>query len=140
MLRFGLQVLVYPILLHRPADATGAPDPAPDGFFGAPDVHWCWSHYLERSTDGESPFASPLREPDLSGLPRALVVTAGLDPLCEEGALYEARLREAGIPSELIRFPEMPHGFFSLADVLDEAEEAQLAVVRALQEVFRSEP
>ena len=139
-LQFGLQVLVYPILLHRPADATGTADPAPDGFFGALDVDWCWSHYLERSTDGESPFASPLREPDLSGLPRALVVTAGLDPLCGEGALYEARLREAGIPSELIRFPEMPHGFFSLAGVLDEADEAQLAVVRALQEVFHSEP
>ena len=139
-LRFGLQVLVYPILLHRPADATGMVDPTPDGFFGRPDVDWCWSHYLERSTDGESPFASPLREPDLSGLPRALVVTAGLDPLSEEGALYEARLREAGVPAELIRFAEMPHGFFSLAGVLDEAEEAQRAVVRALQEVFRSEP
>jgi acetyl esterase len=138
-LRFRLQVLVYPILLHQPADATGMADPAPDGFFGRPDVDWCWSHYLERPTDGESPLASPLREPDLSGLPRALVVTAGLDPLCEEGARYAARLREAGIPAELIRFAEVPHGFFSQAGVLDEAEQAQLAVVHALQEVFRSE-
>jgi acetyl esterase len=94
-------------------------DPAPEGFFGRPDVDWCWSLYL-------------------TGLPPALVVTAGLDPLCEDGAVYAARLREAGIPAELVRFAEMPHGFFSPAGALDEAEEAQLAVVRALQEASRA--
>ena len=45
-----------------------------------------WNHYLARPADGEEPYASPLRAPDLSGLPSALIITAQWDPLRDDDA------------------------------------------------------
>jgi acetyl esterase len=130
------QVLVYP-LLHQ-----GAPHEEPaDGLgFDARDVDWCWSHYLKRPEDGSSPLASPLLADDLAGLPPALVVTAGLDPLRDEAERYADRLRRAGSRAELVRYDGVPHGFFADAGVLAAADAAQVAVVDALRAAFSTSP
>jgi acetyl esterase len=105
-------------------------------FFGPEDVAWCWSHYLADPADGGSASASPLRASDLNALPPALVITAEIDPLRDEGELYAARLREAGVPTELVRFDGVMHGFFSLADELGSAVEAQELAAAALRRAF----
>jgi acetyl esterase len=64
------------------------------------------------------------------------VITAEVDPLRDEGELYVARLREDGVPAELIRFDGVMHGFFSLADELDSAVEAQELAAAALRRAF----
>jgi acetyl esterase len=64
--------------------------------------------------DPADPLLSPLLEPDLTGLPPALVLTAGHDPLREEAFRYVDRLREAGIAVEHVDYPSYAHGFFSL--------------------------
>ena len=92
--RLALQVLVYPPLDHR-AELLPLPEPL-EPFFGSRDVAWCWSHYLADAEDGDNPLASPLRAENLRGLPPALVITAGLDPLREQGELYAARLVDGG--------------------------------------------
>ena len=97
----AFQLLVYPPLDHRAATPSRR-EPVERPFFGPEDVAWCWSHYLADPADGESPSASPLRAGDLGGLPPALVITAEFDPLRDEGELYAARLREAGVPTELV--------------------------------------
>jgi acetyl esterase len=126
------QVLVYP-LLHQGARHE---DPVGELAFDARDVDWCWSHYLERPEDGLSPLASPLLADDFAGLPPALIVTAGLDPLRDEAERYAERLRRAGSPAELRRFEGVPHGFFGDARVLAAADAAQIAVVDALRTAF----
>jgi acetyl esterase len=135
--RLAFQLLVYP-LLDRNADTPARRAPPEDPFFGPDDVAWCWSQYLAVTSDGDSPLASPLREPDLSRLPPALVVTAELDPLRDEGALYADRLQDAGVQVELASFDGMVHGFFSRADVLDAAAEAQALAASALRRAFQA--
>ncbi len=131
----AFQLLVYPPLDHRAA--TPSMRRRPDRpFFGPEDVAWCWSHYLADPAHGESPLASPLRASDLRGLPPALVITAELDPVRDEAELYAARLREADVPTELVRFDGVIHGFFSLSDELDVAAEAQELAAAALRRAF----
>jgi acetyl esterase len=131
----AFQLLVYPPVDHRAATPSRR-EPVERPFFGPEDLAWCWSHYLADPPDGESPSASPLRANDLGGLPPALVITAEVDPLRDEGELYAARLRSAGVPAELVRFDGVMHGFFSLADELDAAVEAQELAAAALRQAF----
>jgi acetyl esterase len=133
--RLAFQLLVYPPLNHRAATRSMR-EQASRPFLSAEDVAWCWSHYLADPADGDNPLASPLRTGDLRGLPRALVITAVLDPLRDEGELYAARLREANVPTELVRFDGVMHGFFSLSDRLDAAVEAQALSAAALRRAF----
>jgi acetyl esterase len=131
----AMQLLVYPVLEHNSDTASmrASEDPV---LFDREDVAWCWGHYLAREADGASPLASPLRARDLGGLPPALVITAEFDPLRDEAELYAERLQAAGVPTELVRFDGMAHGFFSSADVLAEAREAQELAARALRRAF----
>jgi len=135
----ALQLLVYPPLDHR-ADTPSMHQELDPRLFGGKDVTWCWSHYLAEPAHGDSPLASPLRVQDPHGLPAALVITAELDPLRDEGELYAARLADAGVPTELVRFDGAIHGFFSRADRFDAAAEAQRLAASALGRRFEAAP
>lgn len=67
--------------------------------------------YLDSGADPMDPYVSPIKREDLSGLPKALVVTAQFDPLRDEGEVYAKRLEEAGVDTTLIRFEDANHGF-----------------------------
>lgn len=94
---------------------------------------WSWHHYLNSDHDGHSPYASPLRAPDLSGLPAALIMTAEYDPLRDEGEAYAQRLRAAGVPVELRRYDGLIHGFARRTNVLDRARQALQDAAAALR-------
>ncbi len=85
-----------------------------------------------------NPLAAPLLADELDGLPPALVITAELDPLRDEGELYADRLRAAGVAVECVRFGGVPHGFFSRSGVLDAADDAQGLVIETLRTTFAS--
>ena len=67
---------------------------------------------------------SPLFAPSLKGLPPALVILAGFDPLCAEGAAYVVRLEAEGVPVTVRTYPGQMHGFVSRAKLLPKAYDA----------------
>lgn len=67
--------------------------------------------YLDSGADPADPLVSPIKREELTGLPPALVVTAELDPLRDEGELYAERLRAAGVPVRQTRYARANHGF-----------------------------
>lgn len=136
-LDLAAQLLVYPVLT-RDAATHFLPAEGDEVFFGGDDVEWCWSHYLARDEDASNALAAPLLADELDGLPPALVITAELDPLRDEGELYADRLRAAGVTVECVRFGRVPHGFFSRSGVLDAADEAQGLVIETLRTTFAS--
>ena len=81
-------------------------------------------HYIADKAQDLDWRASPLLHPDLSRLPPAFVLTAGYDPLRDEGLQYAHALTAAGTRSTLINFERQIHGFILMGRVLDEANAA----------------
>ncbi|MAL79603.1 MAG: hypothetical protein CMN55_10910 [Sneathiella sp.] len=129
------QMLFYPTLdahLSAPSHAMFA-----DGFFltrarmeGYRDM------YLNNASERDDIRASPILNTDLAGLPPALIVTAGFDPLRDEAEEYGKALQAAGVNVGVVRFPAMVHGFMSMTGVFPEAEKALHQAADALAHVF----
>ncbi|MFI5584669.1 alpha/beta hydrolase [Amycolatopsis sp. NPDC051758] len=100
------------------------------------DVHMKWfeGHYVPEGTDLTDPRLSPLRAADLSGLPPALVVTAGFDPLRDEGEAYAKKLAEAGVDVALRRHEDLIHGFINFTGVGSRFREALAEMAGALRQ------
>ncbi len=135
------QVLLYPCLLP----ARGSPfdsyrDNASGYSLTAATMAWFWSLYLRHESDGDNPLAAPLRAEDLSGLPSATVVTAQFDPLRDEGRAYAARLKAAGVDTELVEYAGTIHGFFWMAGHLEQATQVAAAIGAVLDGRFSPLP
>jgi acetyl esterase len=89
-------------------------------------------HYLGDDGDPTDPLCSPLLAPDLGDLPPALIVTAAVDPLHDDGADYAARLDEAGVPVTHSEHARAVHGFLSFPGVCRESARALDAVCAEL--------
>jgi acetyl esterase len=85
-------------------------------------IRWFRDHYLNGSADIGDWLASPARAKTLVGLPAAYVLTAGADPLRDEGDEYAARLKQAGVAVTYRTFPGQFHGFFTMGKLLPQAD------------------
>jgi acetyl esterase len=90
-------------------------------------------HYITDTKHHLDWRASPLLADDLSGLPPALVLVAGYDPLRDEGVAYAQRLSEAGNKATLVSFERQIHGFITMGRVINEANEAVEVCAAALK-------
>lgn len=107
------QVLLYPFL--DPTMSSESHRARATGYFVTSELlaHY-WRTFLGERPGRFDADVTPLAVDDLAGLPPAIVVTAGLDPLCDEGADYARRLRSAGVPVTLRHHPDQFHGFLTI--------------------------
>ncbi|MBL27833.1 MAG: hypothetical protein CMM50_09840 [Rhodospirillaceae bacterium] len=132
-----MQVLICPAL-DAGCDSPSFTACADAPFLSAEGMRWFWETYLAGSaeTAREDWHASPMAARNLAGLPPALLLAAGVDPLRDEAAAYAERLVAAGVPATLRTFEGMPHGFFQAQGVLDDARTAAALAGRILRKAF----
>ncbi len=124
----AFQLLMYPKTDDAP---TRSLELFKEGFFLVDeDMTWFVNAYAPADAD---PRAYPMLTPDLSGLPPAYLVTAGFDPLRDEGESYAAALAEAGVPTALRRHESLIHGFANMTAVSRVARDAVVEMAGALQ-------
>jgi acetyl esterase len=114
------QVLIYPAIdfaLTHPSHS----EPATSILLTHSVIRWFRDNYLNSTADVHDWRASPARAKTLIGLPAAYVLTAGADPLRDEGDEYAQRLKEAGVPVTYRTFPGQFHGFFTMGKLLQQA-------------------
>jgi acetyl esterase len=129
----ALQVLIYP-------NTDFAPDRDYPSYRG-PHVAPTWRAsmdrfpplYLPADADPCDPQVSPLRATVWNGLPPALIVTAGADPLSDEAALYAQRLIAGGTAVTYRPFPGQIHGFIQMGSMIDDAQVAIDLIARTLR-------
>jgi acetyl esterase/lipase len=125
------QLLVYPVTT---TDLDVGFDMAYDGFFLYRDeLQWHQDNYLATADQRTDPLVSPLEHADLTGLPPAMVITAGCDPLHAQGELYAQALERAGVTVEHRHWPGAVHGFFQLPMLFDDGAESIAAAGDALR-------
>jgi acetyl esterase len=129
--KVDLQVLAYPVTAHD--FETGSYSEFAEGnLLTRNDMKWFWNHYCPDVAKRSNPDASPLHAKDLSASPAALVITAGRDPLRDEGEAYGKRLQEAGVPAEVVRGEGLVHGFLSMVNYAPSAGRAFDRMVAAI--------
>jgi acetyl esterase len=96
-------------------------------------MDWFMDCYLPEGQDHSDPRLSPLLAEDLSGLPAALIITAGFDPLKDEGKAYADRLSASGVDVTYKDYPDMIHGFFNMTALSPEAKDAVKDAAKALK-------
>ena len=99
-------------------------------------MDWFRERYLSGGLDCEDTRVSPMLG-DLTGLPPALVLTGGFDPLRDEGEAYADALQAAGGDAKAVRYPSMIHGFVNFAGAVAGADAALTDGAHALRDALR---
>jgi len=121
------QLLVYPSTHNDLRGVTDSYEENGEGYLlERQDSEWFRSQYFARDIDASHPYAFALQARSVDGLPPATVVTAGFDPLRDEGVAYAERLDDAGVSVVHRHYPDTIHGFFGMvgAQELDHARAA----------------
>jgi len=136
-LREHAQRPVFQLLIYPAVDFTRSMPSHQyfkSGFFlTKATMDWFLNNYMGRSTDWTHPRASPLLANDHRGLPPALVLTGGFDPLRDEGRAYAEALDGAGVKVEHRCYEGMVHGFFSMTSGVHVAHQALQDSIVALR-------
>ncbi|MEK0458133.1 alpha/beta hydrolase [Mycobacterium ulcerans] len=107
-----------------------------DGYgLTAPLMQWFFDHYADPDARTD-PRIAPLRAPDLSALPPAIVVAAEFDPLRDEGIEYAEAFAAAGVPTELVRARGHTHLSLTMVDVVVSGTPIRAQLAGALRGFF----
>ena len=131
----SFQVLIYPGADQRMAHASIKRNG--EGYLlTEKSMLYFRSHYLPDPKDWLDWRASPLLAKSLKGLPPAFLLTAGFDPLVDEGREYAERMQKDGVKVEYKNYPDMVHGFITMGRVLDTANAALADCAAALKKAW----
>ncbi|MEO7855123.1 MAG: alpha/beta hydrolase [Rubrivivax sp.] len=133
----GCQLLIYPATDQR----RGHPSHTENGqgfLLTTDSMDYFAGHYIADKALYADWRTSPLLHADLSKLPPALVLTAGYDPLRDEGLQYSQRLSESGSRAAHISFERQIHGFITMGRVIDEANTAVALCAAELRRALRA--
>ncbi len=114
------QTLIYPAV-NALDDSASLEEFAKGYGLDAEVLDWFAGHHIPDGADRADQRLSPLLAGSLAGLPPAIVVTGGFDPLRDSGEAYAVRLREAGVTVEYREYPDLIHGFMSWAGLVPSA-------------------
>ncbi|MET4238442.1 alpha/beta hydrolase [Bradyrhizobium sp. RT10b] len=128
------QVLIYPATDFAMTHGSHS-EPETSVLLTHSVIRWFRDHYLNGTADIHDWRASPARAKSLAGLPPAYVLTAGADPLRDEGDEYAARLKQAGVPVAYKHYPGQFHGFFTMGKLLPQANVAVREIGAWLKEL-----
>lgn len=98
-------------------------------------MEWFYGHYLSGGADPKDPYIAPIHG-DLTGLPPAHLIVGTLDPLLDDSKLFAAKLKEAGVPTTLSIYEDMPHVFAQLTAMLDGGKKAVAEASAALKKAL----
>ena len=133
----ALQLLIYPATDMRAV----APSHTHNGqgyLLTSDSIAYYRQHYITDAASWSDWRASPLLAPSLAGLPPALVLTAGFDPLRDEGRQYADALSAAGNQAQYVCFERQVHGFITMSRVIDEAHTAVDLCAATLRRAFKA--
>jgi acetyl esterase len=129
------QLLIYP-QLDLVCDAPSHGLFAEGYMLTRPSIAWFIGNYVRSAADITDWRASPLRAASLAGVAPAFIVTAGFDPLRDEGAAYAERLAKSGVPARHVPYDGMIHGFAGMGGVIDAANRMLAEAGKALAEAL----
>jgi acetyl esterase len=134
--KIALQALLYPVT-DVGAETQSYRDLA-DGYMLTRDgMRWFIAHYLGKPGDAENWRASPIRATSFDGVAPALIVTAGYDPLRDEGDAYAQKLRAAGVNVDHVSFGGMIHGFIPMGKLIETGNRAVTLIADSLRYALR---
>jgi acetyl esterase len=137
--KIAFQLLIYPVAQLGGAETASMRENAKGYFLEKASMEWFTRLYCPEASQRSDPRLSPLLARDVTGLPPAYVVTAGFDPLRDEGKAYADKLDAAGVPVTYVNYPGMIHGFFSFRGLVPKAREAVAAAAAALRAALTQE-
>ncbi|MFT4882957.1 MAG: acetyl esterase [Natronomonas sp.] len=127
------QVLYYPVCGSAFEEYPSREENAEGYFLERETMEWFQEQYVQSPVHNRNEYLAPLLADDLSGLPSATVVTAGFDPLRDEGIAYAEALEDDGVDVFHAHYESMIHGFASFIGMVDAADDAIRAAVSGLE-------
>ena len=119
----SVQLLIYPV---TDMEAEGGSMQSCGDVYPltAEIMQWFIDRYIDKAEDKKDLRASPMKAQDLSGLPPAIVITAGFDPLRDQGTEYADRLKAAGVAVTYRCYDRLAHAFTAMSGTVPAAKQA----------------
>lgn len=132
--KLAFQLLIYPVTDRGDAQTQSRKLFAKGFYLTSEFIALANESYVPSDVDPADPRVSPIYADVPDGVAPAYIVTAGFDPLRDEGEAYAEKLREAGVKVEQHRYPGLIHGFFNIVGAGRSARAAVEEIALKLRE------